>query len=325
VAPRGDIWSAGDGFRFNDKAKKTRRSASGMACAPDARGTTVCLIAFDEGVALQFAQLDGRKLVPGHTPLLVGREGDELDAEGAATDGRYFYVTGSHAVKRSNCQANPASQHVLRIARDARTGLASSPGDLSDAGSLRPLIEALPPFRENAGRQPCLGEGGIDIEGLAVRQGRLFFALRGPTGGDGTAFIVSADADALFDRSAGRQAQPQVHRVAVGSGRGIRDMVAVADGILLLAGPDDSPSHADVPWQVLLWRAPSSTPTGASPEASPVALAVLDLGGVKLRGCDKEIKPEAMAVLAESPKAYRVLVLSDGLCDGGPLAFDLAR
>ena len=54
-------------------------------------------------------------------------------------------------------------------------------------------------------------------------------------------------------------------------------------------------------------------------------LAALDLSGVKLRSCDKELKPEAMTVLEETPKTYRLLVLSDGLCDGGPLVFTVAR
>ena len=54
-------------------------------------------------------------------------------------------------------------------------------------------------------------------------------------------------------------------------------------------------------------------------------LAALDLSGVTLRQCDKELKPEAITVLEETPTAYQLLVLSDGLCDGGPLAFTVPR
>jgi hypothetical protein len=57
----------------------------------------------------------------------------------------------------------------------------------------------------------------------------------------------------------------------------------------------------------------------------PRVLAALDLNGVRLRKCDKELKPEAMTVLEETPAAYKLLVLSDGMCDGGPLAFTVAR
>ena len=318
VAPVGTIWPATPEFDFAGKVKKTRRAVSGIACAPDREARPVCLLAFDEGVAMRFARLGDGRLLPAGPPLVLGKDGDELDAEGAATDGRHFYVTGSHAVKRGNCQPNPASRHVLRIARDQRTGLAADPPDLRDAGSLLPLIAHMPPFDGQAGREPCLGEGGIDIEGLALSQGRLHFGLRGPNGPDGTAYIVSVDADAFF---AGQDARPALQRVAVGAGRGIRDMVAVRDGLLLLSGPDDDPAHAGLPWQVLLWR---NAPAGANPPA-PQRLATLDLAGVKLRGCDKEIKPEAITVREETPARYRVLVLSDGLCDGGALAFDIPR
>ena len=57
----------------------------------------------------------------------------------------------------------------------------------------------------------------------------------------------------------------------------------------------------------------------------PRLLAALDLSGVTLRQCDKELKPEAITVLEETPTAYQLLVLSDGLCDGGPLAFTVPR
>lgn len=40
-------------------------------------------------------------------------------------------------------------------------------------------------------------------------------------------------------------------------------------------------------------------------------------------------KPEALAMLQESASSYQVLVLvlvlPDGMCDGGPLTFKLAR
>ena len=57
----------------------------------------------------------------------------------------------------------------------------------------------------------------------------------------------------------------------------------------------------------------------------PQWLAALDLKDVKLRECDKELKPEAMTLLEETATAYKLLVLSDGLCDGGPLTFTVPR
>ncbi len=314
VAPTGGIWPAGDGFTFKHKEKKTRRAVSGMACAPDAQRLPVCLLAFDEGVVMQFAALGDGHLTATGERIQLGRKDDELDAEGAATDGRYFYVTGSHAVKRSNCQANPSSQHVLRFRRDTKTGMAAQNSERRDAGQLLKLMAALPELKPYTDAKHCLGQGGIDIEGLAVRGGRLFFGLRGPTEAD-MAFIVSVDADAFFD---GAEAKPQVHRVKLGAGRGLRDMLAVQDGILLLAGPDDVERNARLPWQVLHWD-PTST-------AAPRPLAQLALDGVAPRQCDsEEVKPEAMTVLGETARAYRLLVLSDGLCDGGAMVFNIPR
>ena len=59
--------------------------------------------------------------------------------------------------------------------------------------------------------------------------------------------------------------------------------------------------------------------------ATPRLLATLDLSSVALRACDDELKPEALTVLADTEHSYRVLVLSDGMCDGGPLAFTVPR
>ena len=64
--------------------------------------------------------------------------------------------------------------------------------------------------------------------------------------------------------------------------------------------------------------------TPGSP-AAVRALATLDTHRVALRSCDAELKPEALTVLQETAQGYRVMVLSDGLCDGGALTFTVAR
>ena len=161
------------------------------------------------------------------------------------------------------------------------------------------------------------GRQGLNIEGLALRNGRLYFGLRGPVQ-RGMARVVSVDAEALFHPT--DDAKPVLARLALGERSGIRDMVAVLDGLLLLAGPDDSRSSAEVPWTIH-FRDGQST-AGALPLP---ALARLELRGVQLRPCDSETQPEAITVLSETAATYRVLVLSDGMCDGGPLTFTIRR
>lgn len=322
IAPTGQVWSAGAGFAFEHQPKKLRRSVSGIACARNAAQARVCLVAFDEGMQARFAELEEGRLMPLRGGVRFAVPGKELDAEAAATDGRFFYVTGSHAVKRGDCSANDSSRHVLRFPRDAVTGLVatapqggSTPAGDAQSARLPALLAGHALLGDSLAAGRCLGTGALDIEALAVRNGRLYFGLRGPTAA-GHAFIVSVDADAFFD---GGDARLSVTRVWVGERRGLRDMAVTAQGILLLAGPDDDPRSHDAGWTLLLWDAQQH---GAA-WAQPRLLAALDLRGVARRACDKETKPEALTVLDESPRRLRVLVLSDGMCDGGALVFDV--
>ena len=330
VAPSGPIWNSGDGFAFDGKAKKrqkTRQSASGISCTVNASQQRVCLVVFDEGTQAGFATLTDGALQPDAQALQFPGDQDELDAEAAASDGRYLYITGSHAAKRADCASNPGSRHVLRLRLDPVSGRAV-PGQAADSGRLWSLMQTLPELQAFVGERKCLGtqpppkapqltgQQGINIEGLALQGGRLVFGFRGPVV-DGTALTLAVNPQALFD---GGDAQPQVTTLALGARRGIRDMVAVADGMLLLAGPDDDGDSASVGWAVFHWNGQPSPRV-----VQPRMLARLDLSAVKQRWCDADIKPEALTVLADTPQGYQVLVLSDGLCDGGPLPFKLPK
>ena len=344
IQPDSGPWDSGTGFQFElskKKIQKTRQSVSGMACNLDARLQRICLIAFDEGMQARYAYVADKALLPDAEPVRLRNTDEELDAEGVATDGQYFYVTGSHSAKRSNCASNPASRHVIRFKLNPATGRAlRSPAggelvDYADSSKLWPIMQAQPSLAAHVGERKCLGSGppdkaltmagqqGVNIEGLAVQAGRLYFGFRGPAL-QGVAQVLAVDADALFSLDAaraGQNIQPTLTRLVLGPNRGIRDMVAVKRGMLLLAGPDDSPASKSAGWVVAWWDG-QSTPGQL---VQPKVLAALDLDGVELRPCDKELKPEAITVLEETPAAYRLLVLSDGMCDGGPLVFTLPR
>jgi hypothetical protein len=330
VAPNGPIWDSGDGFSFDLKAKKlqkTRQSASGIACTVNASQQRVCLVAFDEGTQAGFATVKNGVLVPDPQAFVFTGLHGELDAESAATDGRYVYVSGSHSVKRGDCASNPDSRFVLRLQLDPASGRAA-PASQVQSERLWSLMQAQPELQAYVGEHKCLGsepppkapgltgQQGINIEGLAVQGQRLIFGFRGPVI-NGAALTLAVDAKALFE---GGDAKPQVTRLALGVHRGIRDMVAVSDGILVLAGPDDDSASQNQGWAVYKWDGQASQTL-----VQPRLLARLDLSAVKLRKCDTEIKPEALTVLQESPTGYQLLVLSDGLCDGGPLVFTLAK
>ena len=322
LSPTQGIWQTGEGFEFAlnaKKALKTRRSLSGIACNVNAANERVCLMAFDEGTQGRYATLQANQMVPDPQPLFLRPGTAELDAEAAATDGRYLYVTGSHSAKRGDCSRNPSSRYVVRLTLDPATGR-GLPTSLSHSSRLWDTMTTVPVLKDHVGERHCLGsepgQQGINIEGMAVRGERLYFGFRGPVI-EGEAWVLSVNAAALFGDA---DTTPELNRVALGASRGIRDMVAVDGGFLLLAGPDDGKAHRGIPWTLSWWDGKSSASV-----ATPRPLATLDLSAVTLRACDSELKPEAITVLEESAQNYRVLVLSDGMCDGGPLTFTVPR
>lgn len=342
IQPTSGPWDSGAGFHFDlgkKKLQKTRRSVSGMACNLNAEAQRICLLAFDEGAEARYARVGDGVLSVEAEPVVLRDTADELDAEGAATDGRYFYVTGSHSAKRGDCASNPGSRHVIRFRLDPATGRAlrsTADGalvDFADTGRLWALMQAQPSLAPHVGERKCLGDEppakaptlagqqGVNIEGLAVRDGTLYFGFRGPVL-DGVASVLAVDADALFSKDTASAPRATMTRLALGQRRGIRDMVAVKTGFLLLAGPDDSPASQSAGWVLAWW---DGKPAANGGVVQPRLLATLDLSGVKLRQCDKELKPEAMTVLEETPAAYKLLLLSDGMCDGGPLTFTVPR
>ena len=323
LRPDGGVWNVGTGFEFalkENKALKARRSLSGIACNKNTAGEPICLMAFDEGSQARYATVSPGQLTPDPQPVVLATQPGELDAEAAATDGKYLYVTGSHSAKRADCSSNPSSRHVFRLTLDPATGR-GKPESLTESGRLWDIMTTVPLLKDHVGERQCLGSSpsqrGINIEGMAVRDARLYFGLRGPVI-DAEAWVLSVASSALFGSA---DAAPQLSRLALGPNRGIRDMVAVEDGFLLLAGPDDGKASQGVPWTINWWDGQGNTASAAVPRR----LATLDLSAVALRACDTELKPEALAVLEQTAQNYRVVVLSDGMCDGGPLTFTVPR
>jgi Protein of unknown function (DUF3616) len=178
----------------------------------------------------------------------------ELDAEAAATDGRYFYVTGSHSAKQEDCANNPNSRHVIRFPVEASAN--GKRAGFSDTGALWTVMKDVPRLKEYVGDTMCetasktqLSKRGVNVEGLAVKDGHLFFGFRSPAEG-GTAKTLSVDADRLFG---GGDANPNLFTLLLGAGQAVRDLQAVSDGILVLAGPDEAETSKDAGWAVARW------------------------------------------------------------------------
>lgn len=336
LAPESGPFDVGTGFSLSNKV---RRSISGIACPADTAATPFCLVVFDEEGQARHLRMANGIVEPDQEPVVLLGAG-ELDAEGAATDGTAYFVTGSHSAKRSDCASNPDSRHVFRIEIDPTTGKVRRDADgnlaeLQDTERLWSIMGSIPELKDFVGEQKCLGteppekapqlkgQRGLNIEGLAAKGGRLYFGMRGPAE-SGAAKVLEIAANELFSGSDAavteNGAKPVVHTIKVGDGRGIRDLQAVKDGFLILAGPDDDDNES-VGWVVAFWDGVAK----GEDVAELKSLAQLDLQGVERDDCDKEVKPEAMAVLGEDAGHYRILILSDGMCDGGPLTFNIPR
>jgi hypothetical protein len=287
------------------KGPEARREISGAACAPTSPPWQSCLAVNDEKKYAQFFAVDGSTLVPGALVRLSADAGDP-DAEGVAYDGGYFYVTGSHGRSRNSDKANESSYRLFRIKVDPRTGRPPAISEdevvgVESSDRLKRLIAAAEPVARFTDKP--LAKGGLNVEGLAVKNGRMFIGFRGPSIGR-QAFIMSVDADALFT---GSPTRARVHALPLGKDTGIRDLAAVDEGLLVLSGPVREEKR---PYAVWLWN-----------ERDGARL----VGVIPRTTIPRSAKAETLLVLAREPRAYRVLVMFDGVDNGAPLSFRLPR
>lgn len=301
-------------FHYEEASK----NYSGFACGRDA--PDFCLLVTDEGREAAFVRREEGKLAAMEGLVVFPTNTKEFDAEGAAADENYFYVVGSHSVKRQKCEDHEDNRTVFRIPVDRAMGNASQ---IQLSKRLWAVIQGLPELAPYATPKACLGtkpprdkpelkgRNGLNIEGVAVRNGRLYFGLRGPAMG-GETFVVSVEAAALFSSA---DTKPAVARIKVGEKRAIRDLTRSNGEILALVGPDDDEVPRD--YSVLLLEG-----LGRDQPVSARELAILDFDGVV--GANK-LKPEAITVLGETASRYRLLVLSDGGENGAPLVFNVPR
>jgi hypothetical protein len=105
----------------------------------------------------------------------------------------------------------------------------------------------------------------------------------------------------------------------VGKGRGIRDLTKAESEILVLAGPDDDSANDKSGWIVARWDGV----TGGTEAVQLDVRSTLDLTDIVRPTCDEEIKPEAIMILPGPADKLEAVIMSDGMCDGGPLKFSM--
>ncbi|HZS65241.1 MAG TPA: DUF3616 domain-containing protein [Xanthobacteraceae bacterium] len=297
IPPQPTQWLVSPGF---GKSEAARMNISGAACAVTTPPFRACLAVNDEESYAQTFRIAGRTLVPGPVVPLLGKSGSDPDAEGAAYDNGYFYAIGSHGLSRHNGKLHESAFLVFRLR--AAVQPANAPGEIAapveTSGKLRAALrdaESVGAFAEKP-----LNAGGINIEGIAVAGGRLYAGLRAPNL-ENRGFVLSAALDGVFGN---KPLAAKVHALALGPHRGIRDLARVDGGILVLAGPS---VEENVPVSVFFWN--------------PDSGALKKLGD--LDRLPPGAKAETLLVLAQTPQLFDVLVMFDGIKDGGPIEYVL--
>lgn len=266
---------------------------SGAAILPDGKGWLVS----DETRSVQAIILDRvkRTLTAGDSLSLLPGKGKEMDLEGitSSSDTRWFYATGSHSVSRKKAEVQPDRQHIFRF---TPIGV----GDIAVA-TLSPVITSEDCLRDSAGKGS--DQGGLDLEGIAERAGMLYFGLRSPSK-DGHAYIIEVKADDLFADAA--KAAHRTHEITLGVGFGIRDIVRVRDGFLIISGPSGTDESAQG-FTLYHWSGPGGKAT-----------KLTDIHA-------KDGKAEGVVLLEETSEEYTLLILFDGVENGAPTEFKVEK
>lgn len=276
------------------------------------------LIASDEGGQIQLLERadDGNtynKRLPAIRPL--GSD-EEIDLEGLARQGNRVYALGSHSQKRPllkpeatheenrrrimKLEAPSSRFHLFRLTFDPRTGDLAAP---IERISLRDVLlqdRLLWPFSRIPGK-----ENGVDLEGIALDGAMLLVGFRSPVlrSGHVPVLVFSFESPERYEL-----------RFIDLDGRGIRDLVGVEGGFLVLAGRD---APAAGGFELYFWDGVDRIPDRGRPRGHLTSLGAVPApaGG----------EAEGITVLHETGEAYEVLVVYDGVDRGGPRRFRVSK
>jgi len=299
------------------KKGRNSKDVSGIACARPQGFPRSCVVIDDNVQHAQFVTVEDGKIIAGDIIRLIDnnykRDALELDGEGVAYADGFYYVIGSHGHPRdSDNEVDPkrdAAEITARIAASSqivrfRADGASAATPVERTGKLRAIMEREPTLASYLDRR--LENNGLTIEGIAVRRGRILAGFRGPSFSNGRAVVLSFPIDSVFGEAS---PDARLHRLPLGERRGVRDLAAYGDGVLVLAGPAASDPG---PYAIYWWNG----------ETEDVRL-LKDLADVV--GRKGKRKAEALLPLDESASGLRVLILFDGRKNGAPVAVTIPQ
>ena len=226
----------------------------------------------------------------------------EADFEGLTLSGDRLYVVGSHssteqeAESRQDLQEEPQGAGGLAMDRRSRTlaGFCIHAQARLTAGrkiKTKAVLHDHPMLGAFAGLPSK--ENGVDIKGLAAKDGVLHLGFRGPVLRENFVPIARVDPSGSDE--------PELPFVKLAGG-GVRDMAATTDGFLILAGPNGA--HQDWLFE-LRHRHPRPMVTGTT---GPQGGTVKHLCSVPP---DPDGNPEGVAIVSRSATAADVILVYD--------------
>lgn len=241
----------------------------------------------------------------------------EADLEGVAwvPGENAFFFTGSHGVGKKKGDFQPLRCRIWKVPFNPVTGTADAAAITSS--SLLPWLETSPAFRDHL-RQP-LQSNGFNIEGLAWHMDQLWFGTRGPCT-DGHAHLIAITPADLF-RSSGTGIQPNVHRIPLGDGRGIREIASIKGGLLVLTGNACAEPSDRFPVSLARSEDASFQLFFVPINEDGIPGAPSTIGNVSAPGG----KAEGLLVLEDSATSVHIAIIHDGIDQGGATSYFLRR
>jgi hypothetical protein len=304
-------WKAID-LRSGKNDDKKAKDISGISCTTPASFPRTCLVIDDNSQSAQVVTLiDGRVEGKSMVKLIdngFGKKKLELDGEGVAYDGTFFYVIGSHGHPRDkDNELDPVKDASLIAARieaasqiiKVKQGPNGSFAVDGEPISLTKAIKEQPALASYADQR--LEKNGLTIEGIAIRGGTLLAGFRAPTLSAGCAVVLSASVKSLENGNMPDTKQIKLH---LGDGIGIRDLASDGDRVLILAGP-----AADVagPYSIFSWD-------GRTEDGFFLLGSLSDVAGA---GDGR--KAEALLPISSDEDGKKLLILFDNEPEGSPL------
>ncbi|MCC0178319.1 DUF3616 domain-containing protein [Waterburya agarophytonicola K14] len=261
------------------------------------------LIGADEGNTIQVLEPNKKRSkyrVAGNIELLGKESKAEIDLEGMAVINNTVYVTGSHSSNYKTIIDENNRKNVFRFQLNPETGKLESS---IEKASLQTILErdkilsqfANIPYNEN----------GVDIEGIALKSDRLYFGFRTPVLHDDYIPIVVVEFEQINPSD-----RYELRYVNL-DGNGIRDLVAVNDGFLILT---DETGTKGSDYRVYFWDGNDDLP---KPDNRSAAKLLREIPA------KKNTKAEGLTILAETASSYRILVVYDGVAKGNPTIFEI--